>query len=399
MAQPMIHYKTKAENALLDLLNYSKNNDYSGMDPYDIVEKSKFIQNVYKPKNEQSFIDKLGYFIYHNTKEIAPSFIRKALKIETKVHPTAMAGFMVAYLNLYKKSNNKEFLSEANYCRDWLISNRITDYTEYCWGTPFEWKSGDTLYKKSTPFSVVCVWVGQAFLESYRITKNEEDLEILKSICQFLIKYIPRSEYNNTICFSYSPVKKDLINNANLFVASLLSELYNITKEPQLHQLIIESTNYSINQQQDDGLIPYYGKQSTDFQIFNDSYHSSYEIRSLLTIHQNCDYKPAKASAFKYYDYVKSTYFNNSGAITLSKGKQNIVDATSIAEYLILLSLFPELDEPSRIKQILNYSLDNFQDKAGFFYYRKTNNKTIKTPYIRWVQGWMAWGLSKMLTS
>lgn len=384
--------------ALIELLSWCEERNYAGLDPYDLVEKSNALQRLAKPKKELTFIEKVQLFSLNWAKEKFPLCLRKLYRVEEKIHPTAMAGFMAAYLNLYEQGKDSSVLKKANYCRNWLIENRIKKYENYCWGTPFEWISGGVKYELGTPFAVVCVWVGQAFLKSYQLTGNKEDLTILSSISSFLLSSLQMTEFeDDTICFSYSPLKKDLINNANLFVASFLADIYHINKEEHLKIIALQAAKYSIGQQLENGLIPYFGKESSSYSIFNDSYHSSYEIRSLLRIGNKLDFEIATIAAKKYMDYCRTTYFKPTGAIALSKHKQKIVDGTSLAEFMILFGDFPDQIEEDELDKIINYAVDEFQDSEGFFYYKNTDGKIIKTPYMRWIQGWMAWGLSSTL--
>ena len=64
------------------------------------------------------------------------------------------------------------------------------------------------------------------------------------------------------------------------------------------------------------------------------------------------------------------------------------------------LSLFSSLHStypkyfPIALK-LLDWSIEKFQSREGYFYYQKVPLYTIKGPFIR-MQAWMLYGLSKM---
>ena len=43
------------------------------------------------------------------------------------------------------------------------------------------------------------------------------------------------------------------------------------------------------------------------------------------------------------------------------------------------------------------WTLRELRDPRGFFYYQKRRLRTVRTPYMRWSQAWMAYGLARML--
>jgi len=47
-------------------------------------------------------------------------------------------------------------------------------------------------------------------------------------------------------------------------------------------------------------------------------------------------------------------------------------------------------------KTIARWTIENMQDKTGYFYYRKYPMFTNKIPFMRWAQGWMMVALSEV---
>jgi hypothetical protein len=48
---------------------------------------------------------------------------------------------------------------------------------------------------------------------------------------------------------------------------------------------------------------------------------------------------------------------------------------------------------------IAEWTIEEMQDKKGFFYYRKLKTYTNKISFMRWSQAWMFVGLTELLTS
>jgi hypothetical protein len=49
------------------------------------------------------------------------------------------------------------------------------------------------------------------------------------------------------------------------------------------------------------------------------------------------------------------------------------------------------------ISNILHWAIDHMQDKKGYFYFQKRNNRTVKIQYMRWPNAWMFYGMSYYL--
>ena len=48
---------------------------------------------------------------------------------------------------------------------------------------------------------------------------------------------------------------------------------------------------------------------------------------------------------------------------------------------------------------VARWSIQNLRDRRGFFYYQRWRFHTVRIPYMRWSQAWMAYGLARLLES
>ena len=46
------------------------------------------------------------------------------------------------------------------------------------------------------------------------------------------------------------------------------------------------------------------------------------------------------------------------------------------------------------LDKVLNWTIDNMQDKDGYFYYQINKYFSSKISYMRWAQAWMFYALS-----
>ena len=312
----------KVKNSLFSLLRWLETNGDAGYDPYDIKGLNKNMLNRMQDVSKLKFKDKVyRYLVIELADMYFPKITRSYYKVKPKIHATSQGLLFETYLNLYSLSNDKAYLEKANYYKNWLIKNKSSFYHEYAWGTPFKWRSGDIIYKEGEPFAVVNAWIGNAFFKSYQITSDKRDIDICKSICDFFIHRLHISTISEQeVCFSYSAIKPNFINNANLFVADFLIRVGKEMQNKKYLDLGIKAANYSAGTQLKSGVIPYFGPEERKPLKF-DSYHSGYEIRMLYSIYRNTGDEKILAAARKYFDFFKQNFLNGNQVQTKANEK------------------------------------------------------------------------------
>lgn len=390
----------KVSNSLNSLLGWFEANGNAGYDPYDIKGLNMKMLNRMQDVSKLGLSDKIYRYLVIELADIYfPKITRKYYGVKPKVHATAQGLLFETYLNLYSISNDSAYLAKAEHYRNWLLENRSKFYPEHGWGTPFEWRAGDVTYKTGEPFAVVNAWVGSAFFKSHKITGNQDDLEVCNSICEFFINRLHISNVSDgKICFSYSAVKPNFINNSNLFVAEFLIRIGKETQNQRYIDLGKKAANYSVGTQLDSGVLPYFGPEEKKALKY-DSYHSGYEIRMLYSIYEHIGDTIFLDAAKKYLDFFIK-HFLDGDRIQTKANKKYPVDITSAAETILLLNHVREIlpmDETQH-KGIVSWIIDNLQTKKGWFIYRiQRPGVKIKIPYIRWGEAWMALALSDTL--
>ncbi|MCK4396250.1 hypothetical protein KAW96_06600 [candidate division WOR-3 bacterium] len=359
---------------------------YKGYDPYDI-KGAKVLLCLQK--------NKITRTVFNMTTFVGPYFLRRLLNIRKTRNAKAMALFARAYLIFYRYSNDQEYLSKAKRCLNWLAKNYSKGFTGYCWGYSFNWQSR-ILIPKETPSGVVTSIVIDAFLDAYRVYIEKEFLDIAESSCQFILKDLNWDDKNG--CFSYTPLDNFHIHNANLFAASSLFKVYALTKKRYFLKKAEKALEYSLNAQNSNGSWYYWGNPDR-IRGEIDHFHTGFILRALYNIYVITKSRKVHRALLKGARYYRNQLFSKDGfPLRMAKSKYPI-DIHTCAEAILSSSLlkndFTELKNID--KNIVLWTIDNMQDKTGFFYYRRYHFFTLKIGFIRWGAAWMMLALSQYL--
>jgi rhamnogalacturonyl hydrolase YesR len=164
--------------------------------------------------------------------------------------------------------------------------------------------------------------------------------------------------------------------------------------------------NFSVDEQNADGSFYYWSLREAQIPHMTettlktiDHYHTGFVLRSLHSIYHVTGEKWVFQSLEKGYRFYRDHLFEDRRIPKLKPDFIYPVDIHSCAEAILCLStlsdLFPEAIEYAT--NVFRWTIANMQDKDGHFYYRKTEGKTNKIPYIRWGQAWMMRALTKLL--
>lgn len=374
------------------------NNGWSGYDPFDVLGTPAILSVLGISVRARARGIRLPVMAFVR---LFPKASRILLGVKMAVNAKAMALFVRAYLNLYECFKKEEYLDRALTCISWLEKSYSKGYSAYCWGYPFDWQSL-MFFPKGTPSGVVSCIAGHAFLDAYDLLGRRKYLKVTEDICRFILNDLNRREYNNKLCFSYTPIDDYEVHNANLWCASLLARVASHTKNDLLKKTAIKAVNFTVNDQRDDGAWHYWsteyaGQKGIERNVI-DNFHTGFVIECLM----DCDrYIPplnVKEPIRKGINfYVKNLFLDES----IPKWTPNNIypiDIHSCAQAIITLAKYPEISKQysNMIRKVALWTIKNMQDEKGFFYYRVYRWGVDKTPYIRWGQAWMLFALSRL---
>lgn len=260
---------------------------------------------------------------------------------------------------------------------------RSKGYSGSCWGYNFDWQSRAFFISKYTPTVVNSSFIGHALLDAWEIVGEQRALVMAVSIKDFLLQDLHRTVEGDTFCFSYTPIDRTAVHNANLLGASLLIRLYEIIGDAELREAALASLAYSMKYQRDDGSW-YYAE--TAMQSWIDSFHTGFNleaIRRFLRLGQGLEYLSA-------YERGRSFYADN---FSLADGTPKYyhdrvypIDIHAPAQAVtFFVGEGPEYRELT--DRVLAWMLAHLWSPKGYFYFRKSPCLTNRIPYMRWGPG------------
>jgi hypothetical protein len=245
---------------------------------------------------------------------------------------------------------------------------------------------------------VPTAFAARALIEASHEFPNEGYLDLARSVCDFLLRDLPRTVDTETeLCFSYVPNSNTRIFNASLLAAEVLASVGHITNDANLCATAERAARYVVNQQQPDGSWTY-GTEPA--QSWIDNFHTAYILFSLKRIIAACNSgEEFQHSLQRGYRYWTETFFLADGWPKYYHDDPYPVDAHAAASAIVTLLECRDLDDraTTMAQQIASWTIQNLRDKRGFFYYQRRRFYTVRTPYMRWTQAWMLYALARLL--
>jgi rhamnogalacturonyl hydrolase YesR len=283
---------------------------------------------------------------------------------------------------------------------DWLCQNYSKGYSGYCWGYNFDWANPVKYLKAYSPSIIVTGFIAKGIFEYYKATQDKKALDILKSICDFILQDLPVTEFENGICFSYTTIMKDCCYNANMIGAEILAKTYSITKETIFMEKAKKAVDFTVKKQHENGKWNYSLDLETDQERVQIDFHQGYVLESLSEFIKYSQIEDEKynAALIKGLQFYMNEQFFDTGRSKWRIPKVWPVDIHNQTQGIITFSKLAYLNSDYRdfALQTARWTIENMQDKAGYFYYQKHKFFTNKIPYMRWAQAWMMLALSTL---
>ena len=370
------------------LRTYCESENFKGYDPYDGLN-SRFFQAI--PLLPESRNIRLAWIQFFKR---SPLNLRPWVGIKKDYNPKAMGLFLSAYCQLYEAEPKQEYLDRINFFIEKINSAVSKEYSGACWGYNFDWQARAFFQPKNTPTVVVSVFIANALLDAYEITKDDQLLKTARSTCDFILKDLNRiHDDKNNFAFSYSPLDKAVVFNASLLGSRLLSRVYSITNENELVETAKKSVDYCCSYQRKDGS---WGYGTLPFHQWVDNFHTGYNLECISDYIKfsgdNVVYIDNLDRGFKYYI---NTFFTEEGIPKYYNDSIYPIDIHAPAQMVITLAKLGRFREhKEQLDKVISWTIKNMQSEKGFFYYQVNKYFSSKIPYMRWAQAWMFYALS-----
>jgi hypothetical protein len=387
-----------AEMVYQRLYRYCEQREFAGHDPFDGLS-SRLLQ--WSPLKWIA----PARLAWLQVIKRSPVDLRSMLLVPAGVNPKALALFALAEQSRYRATNNDTHKQNA----DTLVARLLTLASEsvskngkpmLSFGYNFDWQSRAFYAPKGTPTIVPTAFAARAFMEQHRLFGDETALQAVEKICEFIVSDLNRPhETAEEICFSYTPGDDSQIYNASMLAAEVLAVYGNAVANAEYLALAERAARFVINRQREDGAWLYGPKLR---HAWVDNFHTAFDLDSLYRIASVAEgiRDEAKVSIRRGYEYWVNTFFLEDGAPKYFDTQPYPIDIHSSASAIATLSLLSAVDPAAMplAERVLEWTATNLYDEeGGYFYYQKKASSTVKTPFMRWGEAWMAYALASFL--
>jgi hypothetical protein len=317
-----------------------------------------------------------------------PVNLRPALLIKPGMSSKGMAFFAQGYLKLYETYRKPEYLEKVRFCLQWLMDNPSKQFRNYSWGNHFDYQSRGGNIPKGAPTIVWTGLIGHAFMDAFESLKEQKYLDVAKSACDFIIDELGWMDFGDAICLRYYPDATNDIHNSNMIGASLLARVNSFVPNSRHMELAEKAVYFTVRDQMPNGAWNY-GVSPKWHWV--DSFHTAYDLESLDCYVRHSGAEHYAKSLKLGYDFFVNTFFGEDGTPRYYDYKTRPLDIQCASQGIQTLVKLQHL-HPSSVEtatKVAHWTIQNMQDRSGYFYYRKYPLITNKTPTLHWGQATM----------
>lgn len=369
------------------LEQFCEQEGYKGWDPFDGLNSQVF-QNL--PFINQNKFFRLAWLQFFKRN---PINLRSLALVPKDYNNKGLGLFLTTYCNLYDLVPKEAYKAKIIFFADLLIGNISIGYSGACWGYNFDWQARAFFQPKFTPTVVATSFIVEALLKAYEITKNNNYLDTAISSSEFVLKDLNRTyDEKGNFSFSYSPQDQSQVYNASLLGARLLSSVYRYKKEESLIQEAEKAIQYVCNRQQNDGSWAY---GNASFHSWKDSFHTGFNLECISDFQKYTRKNKYDLILKNGLEYYINNFFEEDGLPKYYNNNAYPVDIHSSSQLVVtLFKLNRHQEYENLINSVLDWTINNMQQKNGAFAYQKNKIYTNQILYMRWTQAWMLYALS-----
>jgi len=181
--------------------------------------------------------------------------------------------------------------------------------------------------------------------------------------------------------------------------AELYARLFFIIKDEKYKALACSMTDFTIAYQKGDGLWNYSINIDTGKERTQIDFHQGYILDSIHYVMKYCgENQHYRAALTKGTAYYFKQQFKENGRAIFRVPNEYPIEIHNQSQGIITLTRLTYLSNEYTpfARTIADWTINNMQDKKGYFYYKKYPYHTIKTPFMRWSEAWMFLALTEL---
>lgn len=373
------------ETAYESLMAWCRAEEFRGSDPFDALNSRLFRRTPAKHF-------RLARFGWIQIIKRCPVNLRPVLMVPKTLNPKAIALFALAELHLDSVHDPQDLLQMLR-----SLSFPIGE-GKAAYGYNFDWQSSVFYAPLGTPTIVPTAFAARALTENFVRNGDEADIDLARRLCRFVVEDLNRPiETDSEVCFSYTPLDNSMIYNASLLAAEILASVGNIDGNEHYLDLAKRAAHFVIEHQEPTGAWRY-GPSAQHKWI--DNFHTAFVLASLNRILKAVpEMDSAERAITNGLRFWIDKFFLSDGTPKYFADRTYPVDIHSAGTAIATLAELKAFDERALplAEKVANWTIYNMRDPAGFFYYQQRRMMTVTTPFMRWGQAWMAYGLAKFL--
>ena len=379
--------RKKLEDSIARLAAWVEAHDYRGYDPTD------GLKSFLRPLTfRNQFADRVLMQLIWKS----PVNFRPLVGIKPGESSQGRGYMAWGYLLRYKATGDASYKTRALGCLGWLAANNAPGHVGYSWGNQFDFVTRAGVKPAGLPIIVWTGLIGQAFLEGYEQLGDDRLLGVARGICEWILG-LPREETSTGTCLSYVPSSQISSHNSNLLGAAMLARTWKHTSEKELLDVARSAIEYSCSRQRPDGSW-WYGEEPKYHWI--DNFHTGYNLDSLKRYIDSTGDHSYRRNFDIGLRYYRQVFFGPDGTPHYYHNSTYPIDIQCAAQAIDTLASSSQ-DDPSCLPlalKVAEWTINNMQDRKGFFYYRQYPMITAKTPYIHWGQATTFKALATLLS-
>jgi hypothetical protein len=306
--------------------------------------------------------------------------------------PIADAHYAMGFASLAEIYGADKYYQRAVHFLEVLQQTRCRDYEDYCWGYPFDWETRTGTIKEGTPLITTLPYVYEAFSQVYAIDKNDNWLQVMRSIAEHAFKsYRDVQTAPDAASCGYTPAPDDPagVVNASAYRAFLLTKAGIELSEPKYLKVARQNLNFVLDCQNENGSWFYSTDGARDFV---DHFHTCFVLKALAKIERLTPFFRCQSAIERGVAYYVTHLFDANGlpmpfskAPRLTMYRRELYDYAECINIGVLLGdHFENLDAVS--SGVVTDLLARWQKSDGSFRARQLLMGWDNVPMHRWAQ-------------